>query len=195
LKLPSIRTLRKYHRIARVGEIARRYFAMNAFDGVLTILGVLVGSWFGNVRDAGAVVTLGIAASFAMGVSGFYGAYMTEKAERSRSLAELEESTLCNLRDTDIGHASTYATIVVSLVDGFSPFAAAVIAVSPFFLGDIIPIETAFYAAFALAFAELFALGMYLGAISRDRMVLSGIKMVTAGLVCVAMGYALGATA
>jgi len=168
---------------------------MNAFDGVLTILGVLVGSWFGHVRDAGAVVTLGIAASFAMGVSGFYGAYMTEKAERSRSLAELEESTLSNLRDTDIGHASTYATIVVSLVDGFSPFAAAVIAVSPFLLGDIIPIETAFYAAFALAFTELFALGMYLGAISRDRMVLSGVKMVTAGLVCVAMGYALGATA
>ncbi|MDO8736540.1 MAG: hypothetical protein Q7K29_05590 [Thermoleophilia bacterium] len=195
MKLPSIRTLRKYHRIARVGEIARRYFAMNAFDGVLTILGVLVGSWFGHVRDAGAVVTLGLAASFAMGVSGFYGAYMTEKAERSRSLAELEESTLSNLRDTDIGHASTYATIVVSLVDGFSPFAAASIAVSPFFLGDNIPIETAFYVAFFLAFTELFALGMYLGAISKNRMVLSGIKMVSAGLVCVAMGYALGATA
>lgn len=195
MKLPSIRTLRKYHRIARVGEIARRYFAMNAFDGVLTILGVLVGSYFGQVRDAGAVVTLGIAASFAMGVSGFYGAYMTEKAERNRSLVELEKSTLSNLRDTDIGHASTYATIVVSLVDGFSPFAAAVIAVAPFLLGDMIPIETAFYTAFALAFTELFALGVYLGAISRDRMVLSGIKMVTAGLVCVAMGYAIGATA
>ncbi len=194
MKLPSIRTLRKYHRIARVGEIARRYFAMNAFDGVLTILGVLVGGFFGQVRDAGAVLTLGMAASFAMGVSGFYGAYMTEKAERNRELAELEESTLSNLKHTDIGHASTYATIVVSLVDGFSPFAAAAIAVSPFFLGDAIPIETAFYAAFALAFCELFALGLFLGAISREKMILSGIKMVSAGLICVAVGYALGTT-
>jgi len=168
---------------------------MNAFDGVLTILGVLVGSYFGQVRNAGAVVTLGLAASFAMGVSGFYGAYMTEKAERNRSLAELEESTLSNLRDTDIGHASTYATIVVSLVDGFSPFAAATIAVSPFLFGDMIPISTAFYAAFTLAFIELFALGMYLGSISKDRMVLSGIKMVSAGILCVLVGYALGATA
>lgn len=194
MKVPSIRTLRRYHRIAHVGEIARRYFAMNAFDGVLTMLGVLVGGYFGHVRDAGAVVTLGLAASFAMGVSGFYGAYMTEKAERSRALAELEESTLSNLKDTDIGHASTYATIVVSMVDGFSPFAAAVVAISPFFLGTAIRIEAAFYIAFALAFAELFALGAYLGAISRNKMILSGIKMVSAGIVCVAIGYALGAT-
>jgi hypothetical protein len=35
-------TLRHYHQIAEVGQIARRYFAMNAFDGVLTA----VGSWW-----------------------------------------------------------------------------------------------------------------------------------------------------
>ena len=168
---------------------------MNAFDGVLTILGVLVGSFFSHLEDAGKIVVLGMTASFAMGVSGFYGAYMTERAERNRALQELEESTLSDLKDTDIGHASTYATIIVSLVDGFSPFAAAAIAVSPFFLGAAIPINTAFYIAFALAFLELFALGMFLGSISRDRMVISGIKMVSAGLVCVAVGYLLGTAA
>lgn len=195
MKLPSIRTLRKYHRIARVGEIARRYFAMNAFDGVLTILGVMVGGYFGEIRSAGAIVTLGMTASFAMGVSGFYGAYMTERAERSRALAELEESTLSSLKDTDISYASTYATIVVSIIDGASPFLAAAIAVSPFFLGGAISIESAYYAAVGLAFVELFALGVYLGSISRDRMILSGLKMVTAGLVCSAVGYVLGAAA
>jgi len=195
LKLPSIRTLRKYHRIAQVGEIARRYFAMNAFDGVLTILGVLVGGFFGQVRNAASIVTLGMAASFAMGVSGFYGAYMTERAERNRALTELEESTLSDLKDTDIGHASTYATIVVSLVDGFSPFLAAAIAVSPFFLGDAIPVETAFYISFALAFAELFGIGVFLGSVSRERMILSGAKMVTAGIIIAAVGYLLGTTA
>ncbi|MFA6001245.1 MAG: hypothetical protein WC828_03920 [Thermoleophilia bacterium] len=195
MKLPSIRTLRKYHRIASVGEIARRYFAMNAFDGVLTILGVLVGGYFGHLEDAGKIVVLGMTASFAMGISGFYGAYMTEHAERSRALQELEESTLSNLKDTDIGHASTYATIIVALVDGFSPFAAAAIAVSPFFLGSAIPFKTAYYISFALAFCELFALGIFLGAISRERVVFSGIKMVSAGLICVAVGYLLGTAA
>jgi len=195
LRVPSIRTLREYHRIARVGEIARRYFAMNAFDGVLTILGVLVGSYFGGIRHAGAVVTLGMAASFAMGVSGFYGAYMTEKAERRRALAELEESTLSDLSDTDIAHASTYATIVVSLIDGLSPFAAAAIAVSPFFLDGAVEVSSAYIAAVVIAFSELFALGAYLGAISRDRIVLAGMKMVTAGALCVAVAYLLGGAA
>jgi len=168
---------------------------MNAFDGVLTILGVLVGGYFGNVRDAGAIVTLGMAASFAMGVSGFYGAYMTERAERDRELSELEESTLSNLKDTDIGHASTYATIVVSLVDGFSPFAAAAITVSPFFLGSALSIEDAFYVSFGLAFAELFGIGVFLGTVSRERLIISGLKMVTAGIVITIVAYLLGTNA
>lgn len=150
-----------------------------------------MGSWFGGVRNAGAVITLGITASFAMGLSGFYGAYMTEHAERKRALAELEKSTLSSLKDTDINRASTYATIVVSLVDGVSPFAAAAVAISPFFLEGVITLEQAFYAAFALAFAELFGLGVFLGVVSRERMIFSGIKMVTAGMLCVAVGYAL----
>ncbi len=195
MKVPNIRTLREYHRIARVGEIARRYFAMNAFDGVLIILGVLVGSYFGGVREAGTVVTLGMAAAFAMGISGFYGAYVTEKAERRRSLTELEESTLCDLSDTDIAHASIYATIVVSLIDGLSPSVAAAVAVSPFFLGDAIHITSAYYAAVIIAFIELFALGAYLGSTSRDSIIISGAKMAFAGVICVAVAYLLGGAA
>lgn len=168
---------------------------MNAFDGVLTILGVLVGSYFGGIRDAGSVVTLGLAASFAMGVSGFYGAYMTEKAERRRALDELERSTLSDLSDTDISHASTYATIIVAFIDGLSPFAAAAIAVAPFFLNGMLDISTAYYTAMGLAFTELFALGAYLGAISREHMILAGAKMMIAGLICVAMAYLLGSAA
>ena len=191
MKLPSIRTLREYHRIARVGEIARRYFALNAFDGALTILGVLVGGYFGQIRTAGSVITLVLTASFAIGISGFYGAFMIERAERRRALAELEKSTLSSLKDTEIGHASVYATIVVSLVDGLSPFAASLIAVSPFFFGAAMDIEREFYAAFALSFAELFGLGVFLGVISREKVVFSGVKMVLAGLLCVLVGYLL----
>ena len=174
-----------------MGEIARRYFALNAFDGALTILGVLVGSYFGQIRSAGSVITLVLTASFAIGISGFYGAYMIERAERRRSLAELERSTLSNLEHTEIGRASVYATIVVSLVDGLSPFGASLIAVSPFFFGRSLAIETEFYTAFALAFAELFGLGIFLGLISREHVVFSGFKMVVAGLLCLLVGYLL----
>lgn len=195
MKLPSIRTLRKYHRITEVGEITRRYFALNAFDGVITILGVLVGSYFGELRSAKVFITLGLATSFAMGVSGFYGAYMAERAERRRALMELEKSTLSSLKGTDLSHAATYAAIAVSLVNGASPSAAALLAIVPFFFSGLISIEAAFYTSFAVAFFELFAVGTYLGMVSKERFILSGIKMVAVGLLCVAVGYLLGAAA
>jgi hypothetical protein len=56
-------TLRHYHRLAEVGAIARRYFAMNAFDGVLTTLGVLVGSYIGHVHSAHQVIAVGLGAA------------------------------------------------------------------------------------------------------------------------------------
>jgi len=37
--------VKTYNQIADIGEIARRYFAMNAFDGVLTTIGVLAGNY------------------------------------------------------------------------------------------------------------------------------------------------------
>ncbi|MFA5802181.1 MAG: VIT1/CCC1 transporter family protein [Thermoleophilia bacterium] len=195
MKLPSIRTLRKYHRITEVGEITRRYFALNAFDGVITILGVLVGSYFGQIRNTASVITLGLATAFAMGVSGFYGAYIAEQAERKRALAELEASTLSSLRGTELSDAATYAAVAVSLVNGLSPSAAAFLAISPFFLGDLLSIEVSFVVSFIIAFTELFAVGAYLGTVSKTRVVLSGIRMVAVGLLCVAVGYALGVTA
>ncbi len=168
---------------------------MNAFDGVLTILGVLVGSYFGGITRPASVLTLGLAASFAMGVPGFYGAYITEKAERRRSLDELERSTLSDLSDTDISHASTYATIVVAFIDGISPFAAAALAIAPFFLGDAIDITAAYIAAVAIAFVQLFLLGAYLGSVSRDHVIFAGVKMMVAGFVCVSVAYLLGGLA
>ena len=128
-------TLRHYHRVAEVGEIARRYFAMNAFDGVLTTLGVLVGSYLGHAHSAHQVVAVGLGAAVAMGISGFYGSYLIERAERDRSLRELEDVTLSSLEDSDIAAASTYATIVIACVDGVSPFIAAALVLAPFLVG------------------------------------------------------------
>jgi predicted membrane protein (TIGR00267 family) len=176
-----IRRLRQYHEIAEVGEIARRYFAMNAFDGVLTAVGVLTGSFIGGVTDPRAVVSVVAATAVSIGVSGFYGSYLVERAERGRALKDLEESTLCSLQDTDISAAARYATVVIALVDGASPALAAVIIMLPFFFAGLIGVDTAYYIGWAIAFVELFLLGMFLGHVSRTRLVVSGIKLTLAG--------------
>jgi len=86
--------LQRYNQVANIGVIARRYFAMNAFDGVLTIIGVLMGNFTAGVEDARIVVTTGLTTCVAMGISGLWGAYLTEGAERQRELLELEGYTL-----------------------------------------------------------------------------------------------------
>jgi predicted membrane protein (TIGR00267 family) len=173
--------LRRYHEIAGVGEIARRYFPMNAFDGVLTTVGIITGAYFGGVREARAVVAVVAAASLSLGVSGYYGSYLSEQAERTRALRELEESTLSSLDDTDVGAAARYAAVAIALVAGFASAVGGLILCIPFLFEGALGRDAAFYVAWGLAVVELFLLGVFLARVSRGRMIVSGIKLIAAG--------------
>lgn len=187
-----LQQLREYEDISEVGEIARRYFVMNAFDGVLTMIGVLIGNYLAGVESARVVISIGLATSMAIGVSGFWGAYFTESGERKRDLNDLESYTLTDLNETKIGRASRAAAIVVSVVDGLAPFLAALVVLSPFFLTSLWgEIYHSYYLSLAMALGVLFALGAFLGAISRENIALTGVKMIGAGLLAMVLGYLL----
>lgn len=192
--LPQLQKLRGLLEIAEVGDIARRYAAMNAFDGILTIMGVLVGSYSAHIREPRVVLTTGLATAIAVGISGLWGAYLTETAERKRSLAELGTLVLTDLRKTRLGRASQAAVIVVALVDGLSPLIASLCVLLPFMLAPLLPPAAPLYAvALGIALAGLFGLGAYLGTISREHLMVAGLKTVGAGVVCVAINLLLGA--
>ncbi|HUW08746.1 MAG TPA: VIT1/CCC1 transporter family protein [Anaerolineae bacterium] len=186
--------LREYSSIAGIGEIARRYFAMNAFDGVLTIIGVLMGNYLAGVQAPAVVVSTGLSTCVAMGVSGLWGAYLTETAERKRGLDDLASHTLTDLSDTKIGRAARAAVIIVALVDGLAPFSAALVVLMPFFfarlLGDI---TTSYYVSLGLAMTALFALGAFLGKVAKSNLIVSGLKMIVAGVVAIVLSYLLDA--
>ncbi|MCG2768056.1 MAG: hypothetical protein L6435_06680 [Anaerolineae bacterium] len=189
----KLRELKEYNEVAEIGEIARRYFAMNAFDGVLTIIGVLMGNLSARVTNASVVITTGLSTSVAMGISGLWGAYLTESAERKRSLDELENHTLTDLSQTRIGRASRVAVVVVAVVDGLAPFMASLLVLLPMmfslYVGGTIQ---AYYVSLGLALATLFALGAYLGTISKTNLVLAGVKMLLAGLFAIGLSHVLG---
>jgi predicted membrane protein (TIGR00267 family) len=185
---------RTYNQIIGIAEIARRYFAMNAFDGVLTTIGVLAGNYLAGVRDLSIPIRTGIATSIAMGISGLWGAYLTETAERRRELTELERVSLIDQSETSIGKASRFAVIIVSIVDGIAPALAALIVLIPLFLGDLIGNPILSYAiAAGLALLCLFALGLFLGKVSEENLIGYGIKTLLAGLVAIAINFLLGA--
>ncbi len=176
-----------------IGKIARRYLVINAFDGTLTIIGLIVGSWLSGVRSPSIVLKTGYATAIAIGISGLWGAYMTESAERKDDLANLSKQTLTDLSQTDLGHAMKIAAVVVATVNGIAPFMAACIIMLPFFFHTALGgIDISYAVSIIIAFINLFVLGMFLGGISESSRTLSGIKMLAAGLLCAALSYLIG---
>jgi predicted membrane protein (TIGR00267 family) len=185
--------IRDYSRISNLGEIARRYFAMNAFDGALTMIGVLMGNYTAGVDSPQIVVSTGLATSVAMGISGLWGAYLTEAAERKREISEISEQVLVDLNDTRIGRASRFAVAIVAIVDGLSPALAALLILTPFlFAGFFNQIQWVYFTSLGMALVSLFGLGTFLGYVSRQNIFLYGLRTVIAGVISIAISFLLG---
>lgn len=163
---------------------------MNSFDGILTILGVLMGSYLAEVRTPAVIIVTGMSTSVSMAISGLWGAYLTESAERQRGLDDLEEHTLTDLSQTRIGRAARTAVVVVAAVDGLAPLLASLVVLLPFFLthlwGNIV---YSYYGAGAIAMLSLFGLGAFLGRISKQNILLAGLKMIVAGAMALILSY------
>ena len=144
----------------------------------------------------------GLSGAFAMCISGISGAYMTESAEREREMKSLERAMLTKMEDDSMHReASKFATILTSIVDGFSPALAALIVISPFFMVNVgwITMETAFPASISMTMIVLLVLGLYLAKISDQSLAKYGLRMLIVGLVtalmCAGVAIMLGAPA
>jgi predicted membrane protein (TIGR00267 family) len=184
----------EYLQVTRARGILRRYFVMNAFDGAMTSLGVVIGSYVTVIEDPRKVLGVMLMSGVAMAVSGFSGTYMTESAERAHSLNELEGSMLVDLEKTMYGRASKFVSVFAALVDGSAPFIASIPCILPFALAlfGLLPIHIAFYSSIAASLLVLFVLGIFLGRLSEKHFLLSGIKMVVAGVFVAIIALLLG---
>ncbi|MCW4052433.1 MAG: hypothetical protein NWE78_04380 [Candidatus Bathyarchaeota archaeon] len=186
--------VRGYIQITQMSPIARRYFIKNGFDGSMTMLGIVIGSRVVQVTRPEVVVTAGLGACLAMGVSGLFGAYMTEKAERKRHLKALESVMLTDLKNSIHSDASNFVSVYAAIIDGASPALTAIIAIIPFILSlnGMLGIWDAYIVSFALALGTLFSLGLYLGKIAKENILLYGAQTVAAGIFIVIISLLLG---
>jgi len=87
---------RKYSEMSDLGIIARRKFFNNCFDGALTCAGIVSGIFVlflaGISKNTpGSVVVLGFSTALAIGISGLWGAFLSEEAERKKKLIDLKK--------------------------------------------------------------------------------------------------------
>jgi predicted membrane protein (TIGR00267 family) len=192
----TLAKIRLYIVVTHISDIARRYFVKNGMDGSMTVLGIILGGWAINVDNPKVIVVAGLGACLAMGISGLFGAYVTEKAERKGQLNHLEESMLVDLDGTLHHNASQFVPALAALVDGVSPALTATISLIPFLLSilGLLSIWSSYVISLILTFITLFALGLYLGRVAKGNMWFYGLQMLAAGFVTTAIMYLFGGT-
>ncbi len=178
-----LKKLRFHFELTKSGAIARRYFVIGAFDGALTILGVILGAY---VAEASVhpelakqlILGAGVAGGVALAVSSAVGAYEAERVEHLLSHRHLEKAMLCAVEGTR-KEAMNVSVIVSAFAHGIAPLLAAFVPLVPFYFMGL---DEAVATATVMTLALLFVLGAYLGSLIKEMLVYTGLRFVIAGL-------------
>ena len=167
-----------------VRALSRRYFVANGFDGTLTSIGVVIGSYLGGIADGMTIVGIGLGAAVGLGTSGIWSVWEIERAETSRERAELEAAMLTDLEETQPARDLRDARLIHALASGTGPVLGVLLTLAPLALeGVVLSIEQAVVGSIVLGICLLGAVGAYMGSISKQRWYVSAVRMGLAGLV------------
>ena len=222
-----LKKLKTYNEITGFIQIARRYFVNNFYDGMLTIMGILLGFLVFLLRNpsqpilSSYIILTGMGTSISMLISGLSGSYLSEKAEQKKGRKELaramgilkeeeDEEVEKTIDETEeiqkamvipvnnFNHehkkrfsrkrkkeekqvktlhekAETFTGIIVSIVNGVSPFFGGLVAIVPFFF-----VKEAGMSVFYTSFFIIFVCIIFLGKISEESIIKSILQMVGA---------------
>ena len=167
-----------------VRSISRRYFISNGFDGTLTSIGIVVGSYLSGVSDGVTVFTIGIGAAVGLGTSAVWSVWEIERAEKRAEVLSIERAMLEELRDTELHERRAGARKINAVASGVGPLIGIVLPLLPFLAErSYVSMLEATLVSVGTGVCVLFVFGAYLGTISEQNWVVAGIRMGLAGLV------------
>jgi predicted membrane protein (TIGR00267 family) len=178
-------------RSKEVGPILRRFFTNTLFDSTFTLLGIIIGSAFSSNPDIRLILGTMVATSIALGISTGVSVYESETLERERRVLELEKALFRELENTTITENHMISTVIISVVNFFTPLACCAIVITPVVLAafQIIEIATASWISIGLALGILFVAGTYFGRLGKRNPLVKGTRMVIFGIVAFVIGY------
>jgi predicted membrane protein (TIGR00267 family) len=214
----KLKQWKKFSKMSDLGIIARRKFFNNAFDGALTCAGIISGIFIIFLAEpftfeSQDVLITGFATALAIGISGLWGAFLSEEAERKKKVLDMkkdmadveEDSEMLELKHiktkyikgdkkkprTLLEKAERFATIVASLVDGVAPVLGSSLPLIPFFFGLSLTLIH-FIFSYAILATLLIYLGVFLGQISGGGRLRYALHLITAGVVTLIISILLG---
>ena len=98
---------KKYSTMSNLGIIVRRKFFNNCFDGALTCAGIVSGLFIVFLNQevsntTSTVIIYGFATALAIGISGLWGAFLSEEAERKKKMSDLRKEMVIIEEDKDL---------------------------------------------------------------------------------------------
>ncbi len=212
----SIKNWKQYGKLSDLGEISRRKFFNNCFDGALTCAGIISGIFISFLSPTSTIkftpqfiLITGFATTLAIGISGLWGAFLSEEAERKKKVSNMKRDMAIIEKKIDgeevenkeeknhkapktlLEKAERFATIVASLVDGGAPAVGSTLPLIPFFFGVSLSIMHFLFSYVILA-GLLVYLGIFLGNISGGGKLRYALHLVTAGIVTLLITLLLG---
>ena len=182
--LRAIRDIPRLASIVGAKSIARRMFVTNAFDGLLSTLGIILGLYLAGVTTPQSYLGAVLGGTGVMGVfSGFVATYLSERAERLRELHETERVMVHSLQGSIYERAAKLVPLYVATWSAVGAILLPALSVTPIAaclpLGRVTPL--AVYTSIAVILVSMFAIGFYLGVISGENRLMSGLKFLAIG--------------
>ena len=163
-----------------------RYVIRGIIDGSLSSLGVIIGASGGDVS---LIITAGIGGGVANGISNILGALTAERAI-VESVRMSQERVLLReegyLKSSQAYRDALNRTTISGIWDGLSTTFGSIIPITPFF---IFPKDVALFLAVAITTIILFALGVFIGKMSKENLIFSGVKMAVVGLLVALISF------
>jgi len=170
-------------------RIARRYFVTNGFDGVLAMLGLLMGFRVSTAVSIEVMIGACAGAAVALFMSGISSAYISESAEKQLELRELEKSMVTSLSGSAHAEAARLMPWLIALVNGLSPLLLALLILTPLFLSQqqlwtsLFPTFPALDGAIIIAMTLTFLQGVFLGRLSNAFWLWTGLRSLLTAVV------------
>ncbi|KXA92723.1 hypothetical protein AKJ64_02390 [candidate division MSBL1 archaeon SCGC-AAA259E17] len=171
---------------SKIDRSQKRYLVRGFIDGLLSTLGAVIGAsaaigTSSETSAASVILSAGVGAGIANGLSNVLAAFMGEKLVVVRRLEEVERAMLEEeaLRKSRVADEIHQKIISGGMADGLATIGGAMVPVLPFVFVPLLAIKgtIALYSSIILSLVSFFVLGGYIGKVSRENVIFSGLKM------------------
>ncbi|HUL62319.1 MAG TPA: VIT1/CCC1 transporter family protein [Methanocella sp.] len=176
------------------GNDAGRYLILGTIDGLLAVLGIIMGLAV-TTPHTEIIVKAALGGGLALCLTNGIGSYLAETAVEYGRISSVERAMLEDLRDTHIEKTARRKIVRDSLISGVSSLIGSVIPIVPFLVLSGVP---AIATSVAISALTLIGLGLFSSHVSGQSAFWSVVRMFGLGalifVVCTAVGLIVGIT-